>query len=335
MNKLLAVGLLLAGATTATAQEQASVWYADFDLAAAAAQEQGKDLLVDFTGSDWCGWCIKLDEQVFDHEAFLKPAQEKFILLKLDFPNGEEAIAAVPNPKRNEELQGKYKVGGFPTVLLMTATGEVFGQTGYEDMTPEEYVANLAKLSSEGKAAIKAVKELVAQYQTAEDKLSIVKLAIDQLGKNADKPGAEQLADLARKIFTLDPENKHMLAVSTLQALVDAGLTTKSDFALAQKYDAKNENGLIEGFLKGALSNLASLDDVAAFVAMAEDFYALGNIKDKEFVGAAFTNAAYFCNQHLDRLEDAKTWAKRAKEVGGLDEDMLKLLDSILTPDAS
>jgi len=325
----------LTGATTATAQEQESVWFADFDLAAAAAKEQGKDLLVDFTGSDWCGWCIKLDEQVFEHEAFLTPAMERFILVKLDFPNGEEAKAAVPNPERNDELQGKYKVGGFPTILLMTAEGEVFGQTGYQDMTPEEYVADLDKLSSEGKAALKQVKELVAEYAKAEDKLSIVKLAIDMLGKNADKPGADLIAGIARDIFTIDPENKHGLAVDTLLALVDAGLTTKDDYTLAQKYDPKNEQGLIEGFLKAALGSLGSLDDVAAFVDMADSFYALGNIKDKEFVGSAFTNAAYFCKQHLDRAEDAKTWAKRAKEVGDLDEETLKFLDSLLTPDAT
>lgn len=335
MKKLLAVGLLFAGATTATAQEQESVWFADFDLAAAAAKEQGKDLLVDFTGSDWCGWCIKLDEQVFEHEAFLKPAQEKFILLKLDYPNGEEAKAAVPNPERNEELQAKYKVGGFPTILLMTAEGEVFGQTGYQDMTPEEYIMDLGKLTSEGKVALKQVKELVAQYEAAEDKLSIVKLAVDQLGKNADKPGADQLANIARKIFELDPENKHALAISTLQALVDAGLTTKADYALAQKYDAKNENGLMEGFLKSALGSLASLEDVAAFVDMAEAYYALDNIKDKEFIGQAFTNAAYFCHKHLDRAEDAKKWAARARAVGDLDEETQKFLDSIVTPDAT
>jgi thioredoxin-related protein len=335
MKKLLAVGLLLAGATTATAQEQESVWFADFDLAAAAAKEQGKDLLVDFTGSDWCGWCIKLDEQVFEHEAFLNPVQKKFILLKLDYPNGEEAKAAVPSPERNEELKAKYKIGGFPTILLMTAEGEVFGQTGYQDMTPEEYVLDLGKLTSEGKASLKQVKELVAQYEAAEDKLSIVKLAVDQLGNNAGKPGADQLAGIARKIFELDPENKHMLAISTLQALVDANLTTKADYALAQKYDAKNENGLIEGFLKSALGSLGSLEDVAAFVDMAESYYAMGNIKDKEFIGQAFTNAAYFCHKHLDRADDAKKWAARAREVGDLDEETSKFLDSIVTPDAT
>lgn len=335
MKKLLAVGLLLAGATTATAQEQESVWFADFDLATAAAKEQGKDLLVDFTGSDWCHWCIKLDEQIFEHEEFLNPVQKKFVLLKLDYPNGEEAKAAVPSPERNAELAAKYKVGGYPTILLMTAEGEVFGQTGYQDMTPEEYVLDLGKLTSEGKAALKQVKELVAQYEAADDKLSIVKLAVDQLSKNADKPGADQLANIARKIFELDPENKHMLAISTLQALVDANLTNKADYALAQKYDAKNENGLIESFLKGALGSITSLGDVEAFVDMAESFYALGNIKDKEFIGQAFTNAAFFCHKHLERADDAKKWADRAKAVGDLDERALKLLDSIITPDAT
>src|SRR6185295_16165266 len=104
---------------------------ADFDKAAALAKKEHKDLLVDFTGSDWCGWCIKLHKEVFDFDSFLDGAEESFVLVALDYPNGDEAKAKVPNPARNDELRKKYAIAGYPTVLLMTPDGEVFAKTGY------------------------------------------------------------------------------------------------------------------------------------------------------------------------------------------------------------
>ena len=149
---LLGYGLVPAPAASASGPSSAGPspasegWIADFDRAAALAQKQGKSLLVDFTGSDWCIWCKRLDGEVFATEEFVAAASEDFVLVSLDFPSGAEARAAVPNPKRNEELKRKYEVQGFPTVLLMTPTGEVFAQTGYQPGGPEKYLAHLAEL---------------------------------------------------------------------------------------------------------------------------------------------------------------------------------------------
>jgi thiol-disulfide isomerase/thioredoxin len=122
---------------------------ADFDKATQLAQKEGKDLFVDFTGSDWCGWCIKLHDEVFQHDAFLKPIQEDYILVALDYPRKEAAKALVPNPKRNQELKKKYAIRGYPTILLMTPDGEVYGKTGYRKGGPELYVEHVKKLQTE------------------------------------------------------------------------------------------------------------------------------------------------------------------------------------------
>ena len=329
MKNLLSLGLLLAGISTANAQEEV-VWYADFDLATVAAKEQGKDLLVDFTGSDWCGWCIKLDEQVFEHQAFLDGVNADLILVKLDYPSGDEAKAKVPNPARNEELKSQYAVSGFPTVLLMTSEGEVFGTTGYQDMTPEEYVADLKRLTTEGKAALKEAAEIVAQFKQAEDKMPVIKLAIDRL-KNLDgNPGKEKLSSVVRKVFELDAEDKHKLHVEALKGLFAAGADTEEDAALAKKLDPANEHGLAELLIAKQMDGLRSLEDVEAFVDALEVFHGLGNVQDAEVVGILYLNAAFFCSQHLDRTADAKAWAKRAKAIGGLDDDMIEFLDGIL-----
>lgn len=123
-----------------------ATWYADYDEAVKVAEAEGKDLLVDFTGSDWCGWCIRLHNEVFQHETFWKAAQEDFVLVALDFPRSEEARAKVPNPGRNNELKTLHGIRGFPTVLLMTPEGDVYGRTGYQRGGAEPYVKHLHEL---------------------------------------------------------------------------------------------------------------------------------------------------------------------------------------------
>ncbi|MGB0767609.1 MAG: hypothetical protein ACPGYV_07840, partial [Phycisphaeraceae bacterium] len=76
----------------------------------------------------------------------LDEAKKNWVLVALDFPRDEEIKAKVPNPERNKELQAKYGVRGFPTILLMTADGEVFGRTGYQAGGPEKYLEHMAEL---------------------------------------------------------------------------------------------------------------------------------------------------------------------------------------------
>jgi protein disulfide-isomerase len=104
-------------------------WYTNFAQAQQLAQQQQKQLFVDFTGSDWCGWCIKLDEEVFSTEDFRAYAAARFICVKLDFPKRKELPAE--EKQQNEQLAQKYQVRGFPTVLILQHNGEVAAKTGY------------------------------------------------------------------------------------------------------------------------------------------------------------------------------------------------------------
>ena len=133
------------------------------------AVAEGKDLLVDFTGSDWCGWCIKLHDEVFEHDIWMEGAQKDYILVALDFPRAEEIKAKVPNPERNEELQAKYGVRGFPTILMMTSDGEVYGRTGYQAGGPEKYLEHMAELRADGRKALKMSKRIQGAFEAAGD----------------------------------------------------------------------------------------------------------------------------------------------------------------------
>jgi len=124
-------------------QEAAEAWLTSYEAAMKAAKESGKPVLVDFTGSDWCGWCIKLHDEVFSKPAFREWAEENVILLELDFPRRTPQSAELK--KQNAALAKKYGVRGYPTVLFLDANGEIVGRSGYKPGGPELWTADADK----------------------------------------------------------------------------------------------------------------------------------------------------------------------------------------------
>jgi protein disulfide-isomerase len=121
-----------------------SGWLTDFNAAKKAAAERKVPILADFSGSDWCGWCIKLDKEVFSQKAFKDYAKDNLVLFLADFPRKKTLPAEMK--KQNEDLAGKYGIEGFPTVLLLDAEGKVLQTTGYRQGGAEAYVKHLKEL---------------------------------------------------------------------------------------------------------------------------------------------------------------------------------------------
>jgi len=138
MKKLILTLLLLAS-VTARAE---LIWLTDLDEAKKVATKENKKLLVDFTGSDWCGYCIKLHKEVFDTPEFEKFAKD-YVLVELDFPRRKEQPAA--EKAKNQAAQKKYGVNGFPTVIIMNTSGKVLNRAeGYSpDSGPSAYLPQL------------------------------------------------------------------------------------------------------------------------------------------------------------------------------------------------
>jgi thioredoxin-related protein len=129
------------GLNAATA---ALTWTEDFTAAKETASKEKKDLLIDFTGSDWCGWCIKLRSEVFDKPEFEAAAPKSFVLVELDYPQTkaqDEKIKA-----QNKILQETYAIEGFPSVILADATGRAYAKTGYAPGGPDAYLKSLDEL---------------------------------------------------------------------------------------------------------------------------------------------------------------------------------------------
>ena len=119
-------------------------WLENYTEALAAAKKLNRPVFIDFTGSDWCGWCIRLDREVFSQKAFLKYAKRDLVLLKLDFPQRKKLSEALQ--KQNQELAKKFGIRGFPTIVIVDAEGKEIARTGYQRGGAKNYVDHLKDL---------------------------------------------------------------------------------------------------------------------------------------------------------------------------------------------
>ena len=116
-------------------------WEENLETALQKAKAENKAVLVNFTGSDWCQWCIKLSDEVFSKSEFEDYAEDNLILVRLDFPRSIEQSAQTK--AYNNQLAQRYGVQGFPTVLLFNSQGKMVLQTGYQPGGPVSYVEHL------------------------------------------------------------------------------------------------------------------------------------------------------------------------------------------------
>jgi len=133
-----------APAPAAAAKKDDGAWTESWDKAIEAAGKANKPILADFTGSDWCSWCQKLDKEVFSTKEFRDWAQKNVILLKVDYPKYTAQDAAIK--KQNEDLAKKYKIQGYPTILFLNEDGKTLGKSGYLEGGPEKWIPAAEKV---------------------------------------------------------------------------------------------------------------------------------------------------------------------------------------------
>lgn len=119
-------------------------WGDNYEKAVAQAKAEKKMVLMDFTGSDWCGWCIKLDKEVFSQKEFKDYAKENLVLMEVDFPNSKPQSDALKT--QNKKLQAEHKIEGFPTIVVLNAEGKKVGELGYMKGGPKAFIAKLDEL---------------------------------------------------------------------------------------------------------------------------------------------------------------------------------------------
>jgi len=160
-------------------------WTMDFDAASKLAGEKKLPMMLNFTGSDWCGWCKLMDKGVFAKEEWQKFAAENVLLVTLDFPK-DKSIVPEKYVARNEKLKKEFGVGGYPTYVVLDSDGKTkLGQLGAgKDKTPASFIG-------EFKGVVRMSATNIAAYVKANpDKAEAYMAAIEE-----DKAAKKSLTD--------------------------------------------------------------------------------------------------------------------------------------------
>ncbi len=149
---LITVASLVVFSAASMASE--SGWLHDYEAAKKQAKEENKPILINFTGTDWCGWCIKIEKEIFSKEEFKVYAKENLILMEVDFPekkeNKDKQTAEVK--AQNKVLDKEFKIEGYPTIFLIDADGKKLSEDiGYRKGGPQAYVDHLKELLTKKK----------------------------------------------------------------------------------------------------------------------------------------------------------------------------------------
>lgn len=155
-KKLLFMALIFVSSLSLQAQEKDLKWHTSIDKAMELSKKENKPLMLFFTGSDWCGWCIRLQKEVFYKEEFVKWAKDNVILVELDFPRRKQMDPAIQ--QQNAALQSAFRVQGYPTVWFVnsqTIEGKTnftqLGSTGYVAGGPEAWISGANQILNHNK----------------------------------------------------------------------------------------------------------------------------------------------------------------------------------------
>jgi thioredoxin-related protein len=148
MKKLIATLLLLT--LTLGLRAESGEWLTDFSAAKKKAKDENKPLLMLFTGSDWCPYCIQWEKEAFSKPEFKEYAKKNLVLLMVDFPEKKKLPKA--QQKANDALLDKFKVEEYPTVIMLDSNGKKLGKFNYEEGGPKVLLGRIAS-TRDGKVA--------------------------------------------------------------------------------------------------------------------------------------------------------------------------------------
>lgn len=189
-------------------------WTMDFDAAKELASEKKLPLLLNFTGSDWCGWCKLMDKNVFAQKPWQEFASSNVLLVTLDFPK-DKSIVPEKYVKRNEELKNQFSVRGFPTYVILDTNGETkIGQLGAgREKTPDSFIAEFKSVvrmsESSIEAYLKANPDKADEYKAAIQGVKDAKKALTDwiaTGPQRNEENNKKYADFMKSIK--DAEDK-------------------------------------------------------------------------------------------------------------------------------
>lgn len=247
---------------------------------------------------------------------------KNFVLVSLDFPQGADLKAKIPNPKRNDELKKKYGIRGFPTVLVMNPDGEVFGKTGYVAGGPDPYIENLERILKTGKGDLKDVKALTEALEGAKGKRrdKAVDAIIAKLsGMDPDSPFISGLADVVAEVY---PTAKGKRREACVEALVNVGRVDSDILAAAKDIDSDGAKGLWAKAVQGIVGQVNSEETFEiAWAAVTELFATVKDIPKDPGASLCRTMSSWSFRIKDDEAA-AVEWAERGLALLGDSDDL-------------
>ena len=143
MKKMMLGTIAAVFAATALAATSTPQGFTDnLDEALKSAKANKRYVVAVFSGSDWCGWCKKLEQEILSTETFRKGAVGRYELVYIDNPRNKDLLSE-HGKENNRNLTSKYDIRGFPTVLVLDADGQKVAEMGYDAGGPEKYLEKL------------------------------------------------------------------------------------------------------------------------------------------------------------------------------------------------
>jgi len=217
-------------------------WLTDMQKAQKIAEKENKDLLINFTGSDWCSWCIKLKEEVFSKEGFEK-AHQNFVFVEMDFPQNQDIIPPKTR-KQNEKWSDRFGIEGFPTIVLTDENGRPYGSLGYVPGGPEAFLAELEK--TQKSREVRDEKLAKAKQANGLEKAKLLASALDSVPAKYHLP---MYRDEVDQIIALDEKNQIGLK-SRFEKIVQRAEAEKQLETLQQEIQSAFSQGGAEAALK-------------------------------------------------------------------------------------
>lgn len=172
-------------------------WLDDFGEAQKLAAKQKKNMLVFFTGSDWCGLCRALENQVLNQKEFQKTMGREYVFVYVDSPRDKNKISE-KNRTENPKLFKKYAIAGTPQILLMTADGGVFGRASYKNTSPKEYAKML--LAQSGASIIPNLRLAIKNVPAGEKRARMIDATLSKVSPELWRANL----DLIKEVYAAD-----------------------------------------------------------------------------------------------------------------------------------
>ena len=266
---------LASAAAAIVAPAFASVeWMTDFEAAKAKSVAENKPMLIDFTGSDWCTWCIKLKQDVLSKTEFEQYIADKFIPVEVDVPQNAAKVGGEEQLEKNRQICEEYGVEGFPTVMVVTPEGGVAGGIGHSvDMEEALQLLNTALINVEtlekakSLQGIEKAKLLLPVYVALSESFAKAARSLrdeivaldpqDELGMQQQVRIEEQREQLMEKLSTVG-EGDYAAAIAVLDDAIQTALPENVDEFRDMKIN------LIQDKIYMRLSSAQTVEDVNA-----------------------------------------------------------------------